>query len=74
MKTIKNKKTGEIKRVDDKTADFEVGLSWEFIPKSEWKKDRPVISEKQNIETAKKEESKNKKLEKREKLKQKQKN
>jgi len=43
MKTImaikdgKEFKTGEIKRVDDKTAFNMVGLSWKYISKTEWK-------------------------------------
>jgi hypothetical protein len=37
MKCIKNSKTGEIKRVDDSTANNMVGKTWSFIPKSEWK-------------------------------------
>jgi len=40
MKTIRNKQTGEIKRVDNKEAHNLVGVSylnWEFIPKSIWK-------------------------------------
>jgi hypothetical protein len=44
MKTIKAKKAtkdvelGEIRRVDDKTAFNMVGMFWEYISKSEWKK------------------------------------
>ena len=38
MKCIKNKKTGDIIRVQDKTADQMVGNSWEFVSKDEWKK------------------------------------
>jgi len=44
MKTImaikdgKEFKSGEIKRVDDKTAFNMVGLSWKYISKTEWKK------------------------------------
>jgi len=43
MKTImaikdgKEFKSGEMRRVDDKTAFNMVGLSWKYIPKSEWK-------------------------------------
>ena len=40
MKTIRNTKTGEIKRVDDKDANNMVGTSWqgwEYCPKSLWK-------------------------------------
>ena len=44
MKTImaikdgKEFKSGEIRRVDDKTAFNMVGLSWKYISKTEWKK------------------------------------
>lgn len=37
MKCIKNIKTGEVQRVDDKTAYNTVGISWSYISKSEWK-------------------------------------
>lgn len=74
MKTIKNKKTGEIQRVEDKTAHNMVGPSWEFVAKSEWKKIRGVTSERQDIKKSKKDEAQNKKLEKRTKLKEKQRN
>ena len=40
MKTIRNTKTGEIKRVDDKDANNMVSASWqgwEYCPKSLWK-------------------------------------
>ena len=43
MKTImaikdgKEFKSGEIRRVDDKTAFNMVGLSWKYISKTEWK-------------------------------------
>jgi hypothetical protein len=72
MKTIRNKKTNEIQRVDDKTAHNMVGVSWEFIPKSEWKKTREVPSQKQKVENSKKEVAKSKKKVSREKLKEKQ--
>ena len=72
MKTIRNKKTGEIQRVDDKTADFQVGSTWEFVPKSEWKKGRPAPTEKQMSDVSKKEITKSKKQQSREKLKEKQ--
>ncbi len=38
MKCIKNKKTEEIIRVDDKVVHQMVGITWSYIPKSEWKK------------------------------------
>jgi hypothetical protein len=72
MKTIRNKKTGEIQRVDNKMADNMVGISWEFIPKSEWKKGRPAPTEKQMSDVSKKEITKSKKQQSREKLKEKQ--
>ena len=37
MKCIKNQKTGNIIRVDDKQANQMVGLTWKFVPKSEWR-------------------------------------
>lgn len=44
MKCIKNKKTGEIKRVTDEFAFNLEGKGWDYIPKSEWKKTtRPDI-------------------------------
>jgi hypothetical protein len=72
MKTIRNKKTNEIQRVDNKTADNMVGMTWEFIPKSEWKKTREVPTEKQKSDNSKKEVTKSKKQQSREKLKEKQ--
>jgi hypothetical protein len=50
MKCIKNNKTGEIKRVDDSTANNMVGKTWSFIPKSEWKlATRPSKSKKELV-------------------------
>ena len=72
MKTIRNKKTNEIQRVDNKTADNMVGMTWEFIPKSEWKKTRSVPTENQKAQDTKKEITKSKKQKSREKLKEKQ--
>jgi hypothetical protein len=72
MKTIRNKKTGDIQRVDNKTADNMVGMTWEFTPKSEWKKGRPAPTEKQMSDVSKKEITKSKKQQSREKLKEKQ--
>jgi len=37
LRASKNIEVGEIKRVDDKTANNMVGLSWAYVPKSEWK-------------------------------------
>jgi hypothetical protein len=72
MKTIRNKKTNELLRVDNKTADNMVGNTWEFVPKSEWKKTREVPTEKQKVQDTKKEIAKSKKQQSREKLKEKQ--
>lgn len=38
MKCLKNAKTGNIIRVDDKQADQMVGSTWSYVSKSEWKK------------------------------------
>ena len=37
MKCIKNNKTGEIQRLDDKEAYNKVGSTWSYVAKSEWK-------------------------------------
>ena len=37
LRASKDVEVGEIKRVDDKTANNMVGLSWVYVPKSEWK-------------------------------------
>ena len=37
IKGTKEIEIGTIKRVDDKTANNMVGLSWVYVPKSEWK-------------------------------------
>ena len=46
IRATKDVELGEIKRVDDKTANNMVGLSWVYVPKSEWKastrKSKPV--------------------------------
>jgi hypothetical protein len=49
-----------------------VGMTWEFIPKSEWKKTRSVPTENQKAQDTKKEITKSKKQKSREKLKEKQ--
>lgn len=38
MKCIKNVKTGNIVRIDDRQANNMVGSMWSYVPKSEWKK------------------------------------
>lgn len=50
MKTLKNTKTGEIKRVDDKTANNLTQpsvsyLNWIYCPKSEWKSSKKITKE-----------------------------
>ena len=37
MKCIKNKKTGNIIRVENQQAENMVGMTWEYTSKSEWK-------------------------------------
>jgi hypothetical protein len=46
MKTIRNSKTGEIKRLHDEGAEKLVSntyLGWNYVPKSEWKKDKSGV-------------------------------
>lgn len=72
MKCIKNIKTGDIQRVDDRQANNMVGSTWQYVPKSEWKALRAPVSEKQTEEQVKKEETISEKALKRKKLKEKQ--
>jgi len=47
MKTIRNSKTGEIKRLHDEGAEKLVSntyLGWNYVPKSEWKKDKSGVA------------------------------
>jgi hypothetical protein len=37
LKASKDVEVGDIKRVDDRTANNMVGSMWAYIPKSEWK-------------------------------------
>jgi len=37
IKETKDVSVGTIRRVDNKTANNMVGLSWAYVPKSEWK-------------------------------------
>lgn len=71
MKCIKNVKTGEIQRVDNRQADAKVGNTWSFIPKSEWKAAFRK-AEKQEVEAEKKEQTISEKALRRKKLKEKQ--
>ena len=72
MKCIKNVKTGVIQRVDDSQANNLVGNTWQYIPKSEWKVATRVVSEKQEVEAEKKEQTISEKALRRKKLKEKQ--
>lgn len=42
MKCLKSKETGNIIRVDDKQAYQMAGSKWEYVSKSEWKKETRV--------------------------------
>ena len=56
MKCIKNQKTGNIIRVDDQQAYQMVGITWQYVTKSEWKSStRAQVNEKQEVEAEKKE-------------------
>ena len=55
MKCLKNTNTGNIIRVDDKQAYQMASSTWKYVPKSEWKASRPVVSEKQVEDQEKKE-------------------
>jgi len=73
MKCLKNSKTGNIIRVDDKQANQMVGSQWSYISKSEWKLiTRVPVLEKQTEEAEKKETTISEKALKRNKLKEKQ--
>lgn len=50
MKCIKNVKTGNIIRVDDRQAIQMVGNAWQYVPKSEWKAIRQPEPVKEVIE------------------------
>jgi hypothetical protein len=45
MKCLQEIKTGEIVRVEDKTAYNMVGTQWKFISKTEWKKTKVPVSQ-----------------------------
>ena len=73
MKCLKNLKTGNIIRVDDKQANQMVGSIWSYISKTEWKSaTRVPETEQQVVEAEKKEKTLSKKAEKAAKLKAKQ--
>jgi hypothetical protein len=73
MKCLKNVKTNNIIRVDDVQARQMAGTIWVYISKSEWKvTTRVPETEKQVVESEKKEQTLSKKAEKAAKLKAKQ--
>ena len=46
MKCLKNVKTGNIIRVDDKQALQMAGIQWKYVPKSEWRGVKePIVKE-----------------------------
>jgi len=46
MKCLKNVKTGNIIRVDDKQALQMAGIQWKYVPKSEWRGVKePIVEE-----------------------------
>ena len=49
IKATKDVEVGTIKRVDNKTADNMVGLTWEYVPKSEWKAITRTSKPKENV-------------------------
>ena len=72
MKCLKNITTGNIIRIDDRQANQMAGKIWKYVPKEEWKSATRVKTEKQEVESERKEETVNKKLLRRQKLKAKQ--
>jgi hypothetical protein len=54
IRATKEVELGEIKRVDDKTAYYMVGSSWQYVSKTEWKLSRgkKVLEEKTEQVTA----------------------
>lgn len=73
MKCLKNTKTRNIIRVDDKQAYQMAGSTWSYIAKSEWKATtRKPITEQQEEQAEKKAETISEKALKRQKLKAKQ--
>ena len=45
IRASKDVEVGDIKRVDDKTAMNMVGLSWQYVSKTEWKSSKKTKSE-----------------------------
>lgn len=70
MKCLKNEKTNEIIRVSEQQAQQMSGITWKFVPKSEWKLvTRNQLTEQQTKETEKKEKTLSKKANRRSKFK-----
>jgi hypothetical protein len=73
MKCLKNSKTGNIIRIDDRQANQMAGSTWSYVAKSEWKSlTRKPVTEQQETEAEKKAETISEKALKRQKLKAKQ--
>ena len=73
MKCLKNSKTGNIIRIDDRQANQMAGSTWSYVAKSEWKSlTRKSVTEQQGEQAEKKAETINEKALKRQKLKAKQ--
>ena len=73
MKCLKNSKTGNIIRIDDRQADQMTGSTWSYVAKSQWKSlTRKPVTEQQETEAEKKAETISEKALKRQKLKAKQ--
>jgi len=62
MKCLKNLKTGNIIRVDDKQAYQMAGSKWQYVPKSEWKAAIRTPVEPEPVKVEEKEETTTKKL------------
>jgi hypothetical protein len=73
MKCLKNSKTGNIIRIDDRQANQMAGSTWSYVAKSEWKSlTRKPVTEQQEEQAEKKAETISEKSLKRQKLKSKQ--
>ena len=45
MKCIRNKKTSDIIRVEDKTAHQMVGSTWEYVSRDTWRASQGIVKE-----------------------------
>ena len=59
MKALRNKTTGKIERVKDKEAEPKVKYGWEYVSKSEWKKQTRSPKVESNDDTTSKKQRKN---------------